>query len=98
MPQIITHDNNGNRIILNASQEPLKVKKPAADIVIDSEEKFRLCIQRSQEEKQYHGGGDKRYINALYELLRTDRAKYMEYDRKMRNEFKSYYSKPNYGD
>lgn len=88
MEKIITRDKDGNKIIVQYSQELIKDQEPQTDIVIDSYNKFKLCLTRSQEESQYAGGkGDKRYERALRDLVAKDHALYEEYYKKLRDEF-----------
>ena len=87
MEKIITRDKDGNKVLVKYESEILKEEEPATDIVIDSYQKFRLCLKRSQEESAYaNKAGDMRYERALRDLIKKDHAKYQEYYQKLLEE------------
>lgn len=88
MQTIHTTDKDGNKVIIRYEKEVVKPEEPKPDIEIDSYQKFRLCVRRSNEERQYaNNAGDKRYEKALVRLLQKDRNQYLEYDKKLREEY-----------
>lgn len=87
MEKIITRDKDGNRIVVKYESELLPEEEIKADIVIDSYQKFRLCVRRANEESQYIGGGDGRYEAALRDLIRKDHDLYNEYTKKLHEEY-----------
>lgn len=58
------------------------------EYIINSYEDFKRCIRESEEQRQYVGGGDKRYWIALNKLIKEDHDRYMAYSQKMNEEFK----------
>ncbi len=85
--QIISYDEDGNKVIVTQTREVIKPKPIAPDIHITNYDLFKICTRRAGEEKEYaFGKGDMRYQKALNELIHKDRNQYMEYVKKMQEE------------
>ena len=91
MEKIISHDNEGNRITLEVNRKTEQPKEVCPEIVITNYGLYKLCMRRSQEEKQYaYGKGDKRYDKALGELAAKNREQYLEYQHKLEEELRKH--------
>lgn len=91
MEKIISHDNEGNRITLEVNRKTEQSQEVCPEIVITNYGLFKLCVRRSQEEKQYaYGMGDKRYAKALGELAAKNREQYLEYQHKLEEELRNH--------
>lgn len=89
--QVISYDEEGNKVVMTYTREVIKQKPIVPEIVIDSYAKYRLCVRRSQEEKQYaYGKGDKRYADALGELASKNREQYLKYQHKLEEELRNH--------
>ena len=85
--QIISYDDDGNKVIVTQTREVIKPKAIVPEIHIDNYNRFKLCTRRAGEEEEYaYGKGDQRYRKALDELIRKDRNQYLEYVKKMQEE------------
>lgn len=85
--QIISYDEDGNKIIVTQTKEVIKPKSVVPEIHITNYALFKLCTRRAREESEYaYNKGDLRYKKALDELIHKDRNQYMEYVKKMQEE------------
>lgn len=91
MEKIISHDNEGNRIMLEVNRKTEQSQEMCPEIVITNYGLYKLCMRRSQEEKQYaYGKGDKRYDKALGELAAKNRELYLEYQHRLEEELRNH--------
>ena len=86
--KIYTTNRQGQKVAIEYSQEIITEPEIKPDIVINDYPTFKLCIQKSQEQKEYVEG-DKRYEKALGELIHRDHALYDQFSAKLFEEYRS---------
>ena len=87
--QIKTTNERGERVLINYEETAIKQKESKPDIEITNYQQFKRCIRCMNEQKEYSGGGDKRYEKALSTLLKNDRTAYQRYSDKLHEEYRS---------
>ncbi|WP_022773815.1 hypothetical protein [Butyrivibrio sp. AE2015] len=92
MEKIYTHNAEGEKVLIEYTKTVLTDTKPKPYIVIDDSEdgfsRFKLCLRRADEEKQYANGmGDKSYAAALARLVADNHDLYVKFVKRLRQEF-----------
>lgn len=92
MQKLITRNSEGEKVLIEYTKTVLTDTKPKPYIVIDDSEdgfsRFKLCLRRADEEKQYANGmGDKSYAAALARLVADNHDLYVKFSKRLRQEF-----------
>ena len=85
--KIYTTNREGQKIEVNYEQRIIEDKAPADEIVIETYPQFRMCVKRMQEEKQFVGGGDRKYEKALNKLVVEHHDLYEQFYKKLREQY-----------
>lgn len=84
--KIHTTNSQGQKVLIEYTQQIIEEPHQKPDIKIDTFEDFKNCLAEMNMQAVPHGEQDVRYKNALFDLLRTDYAKYQTYMEKLQKE------------
>lgn len=85
--RIVSHNEKGQKEIIEYTKRVVEQEPPADEIVIESYEQFKTCIQKSQEQQKYVGGGNQKYARALNKLVIEHHDLYEKFYAKLREEY-----------
>lgn len=89
--RIYTTNKAGQKVAVDYTETIIEEKEEKPDISIGDDDytTFKKCVLECREQKQYVGGGDKRYERALSDLLRRDHDLYNRYYAKLQEEYRN---------